>query len=300
MMKKIVIFMVFSFFSIFAESSFFSKVEEASSFLKRKINIAPELLVVLTAGIEGVEDVLQDKIIISSCDIPNFPIAKAKGHAGKLIFGTFGEKGVVLMKGRCHYYEKLSPEEVVFPYFVLNKMGVKTMITTNAVGGIRHDLNVGDIVLVKDHINFMSDNPLRGIAIQFSENQFTDMTMPYDYELRKIAIEEANSLNYVLKEGIYIATMGPSYETKSEIKMFRMLGADVVGMSTVFEVITCNFLKMKVLAFSCVSNPAADRHDGNMSHEEVLLAMNELGPRLRILIENCMKRICAIKADRKK
>lgn len=274
-----------------SSDDFFKHVEEAASWIKETLHTTPELLVVLTAGIEGIEDSLKDKVIISSADVPHFPVAHAQGHEGKLIFGLFEGKGVVLMKGRYHYYEGLSPQQVVFPYFVLQKLGVKTVITTNAVGGINYDLNPGDIVMLKDHINGLGDNPLRRIAMEFPENQFTDMTQPYDLGLRNMTKDIAKYLNISLKEGVYIATMGPSYETKAEIAMFRLFGADVVGMSTVFEVISCNFLKLKVLSFSCVANPAADRHTGNMNHEEVLHAMHEMGPRLKTLIENCMKKI---------
>lgn len=292
MRKKLLFFTFLCFCStLFAKSPFLSNVDEAAAWLQDNVPIKPKMLVVLTAGIEGLEDSLQDKVVISSQDIPHFPQAHAQGHAGKLIFGTFEGKPVVLMKGRYHYYEGIEPQDVVFPYFVLAKLGIQTMITTNAVGGIRHDLNPGDIVLVKDHINYMSENPLRGIAIQFPENQFTDMTAPYDRQMAQIAFDVAGSMNFPLKEGVYVATMGPNYETKAEIRMFRNFGADVVGMSTVFEVIACNFLKIRTLAFSCVCNPAADRHSGNMNHEEVLAAMKQMGPNLKMLIEGCLKQI---------
>lgn len=291
MFKKIFLFVIFSTFSVFTNNSFFSKLEETTTYLKSRIKTPPELLIVLTAGIEGLEEVLQDKVVISNKDILHFPKAMAKGHSGELIFGTFEGHGIVLMKGRYHYYEDLEPQDVVFPYFVLKNLGVKNVIITSAVGGIRYDLNPGDIVLLKDHINFMNNNPLKGIAMYYP-NQFTDMTNAYDSELSKIAIEEANKLNYTLKEGVCIDTMGPNYETKSEIKMFRSFGADVVGMSTVFEVLAFNFLEIKVLAFCCVSNPAADRHEGILSHAEVLYEMNQMGPRLKHLLESCMKRIC--------
>jgi purine-nucleoside phosphorylase len=294
MTKKFFFFALFFTCSLSANSTFFDNVDEASIWLEKHVNTRPELLVVLTAGIEGLEDSLRDKVVVSCKEIPHFPQAHAQGHAGQLIFGTFDGRPVVLMKGRYHFYEGIEPQDVVFPYFVLSKLGVNKMITTNAVGGIRNDLNAGDIVLIKDHINYMSANPLRGIATQFPEHQFTDMTAPYDAHLAQTAKEVAQALHLPLKEGVYVATMGPNYETKSEIRMFRSFGADVVGMSTVFEVIACNFLKIQILAFSCVCNPAADRHAGNMNHEEVLAAMKQMGPNLLMLIEGC---ILAIESD---
>jgi purine-nucleoside phosphorylase len=290
MFRKIFLFSVVFISSLFCNQQFFTDVEEAASWISDKINIKPEILVVLTAGIEGLEDNLENKVTISSNDIPHFPSAHAKGHEGKIIFGTYNKKNIVLMKGRYHYYEGLTPQQVVFPYFVLQKLGVKKMITTNAVGGIRFDLQAGDIVLIKDHINYMSENPLRGVAIWCS-NQFTDMTEPYNLEMAQIAKDVSHELKLSLKEGVYIATMGPNYETKSEIKMFRGFGADVVGMSTLFEVIACNFLDIKVLAFSCVANSAADHCVGKLSHEEVLTALNQMGPKLKLLIENCIQKM---------
>lgn len=245
-------------------------------------------------GIEDVESVVTDIQVISSEDISNFPTTRIQGHAGKLIFGKIDGIDVVLLKGRYHFYEGHTARDVVFPYFVLNAMGVKSVITTNAVGGIRHDLDPGDIMLVTDHINYMGTNPLIDIAMERKTNQFTNMTMPYDLTLQNIAKEEAQQLEIELKDGVYISTTGPSYETKSEIKMFRSFGADTVGMSSVFEVIACNFLNMRVLTFSCIANPAADRHKGNMTHDEVIEAMGKMGPKLSELIIKCSSRILSL------
>ncbi len=281
-------------FSVFADedfNSYFSKVDTSAKFLYEKVGARPKLLIVLTAGVKGPIDEMQNIIEIDANDIPYFPQARAKGHDGKLIFGKLDGQDIVLMKGRYHYYEGNTAQAVVFPYFVLNALGVESVITLNAVGGINKDYNPGDIMLVKDHINHLSDNCLRGLAVQFCEKQFTDMTDAYSKEYQNLAKEAANDLNIDLKEGVYLATSGPNYETKSEIKMFRNFGADTVGMSTVFEVLACNFLNMKVLAFSCITNKAADLHDGNMNHEEVLQALEDMGPRLSSLTTNCAKRI---------
>jgi len=275
--------MLMFFSSIFADDSFstyFDKVDISAQYLKDTTNSNPKLLIVLTAGVEGPIDEMQDIKEIDSKDIPYFPKAKAQGHAGKLIFGKFHGKDIVLMKGRYHYYEGNSPQDVVFPYFVLNALGVESVITLNAVGGISQNLDPGDIMLVTDHINQLSENSLRGLSIQFPEKQFTDMTDAYSFDYQLLAKKVASEIDIELKEGVYLATQGPNYETKSEIKMFRTFGADAVGMSTVFEVLACNFLKMKVLAFSCITNKAADLHEGNMNHEEVLEALNQMSPKL--------------------
>ena len=271
--------------------NYFDKVNETASWLKNETNIRPSLVVVLTGGVDGPLNELAEKKEILAKDIPNFPSARAEGHEGKMYFGKLDGKDILLLKGRYHYYEGHTPQQVVFPYFVFRELGVKNMITTNAVGGIRNDLDAGDIMLINDQINCMGCSPLRGIAIQRKENQFTDMTNAYDKQLQQKAKQCAKQMNLDLKEGVYLGTSGPNYETPSEIRMFRNLGADAVGMSTVFEIIACNFLGINVLAFSCIANPSADRHEGEMSHEKVLKAMNASAPKLSELVSICAKEI---------
>ena len=278
----------------YAYADYFQRVLDSAVGLRERVGeVSPKIMVVLTCGIEGPLEILSDKKEIASSDIPYFPVARANGHEGKLIFGKLNGVDVVVLKGRFHYYEGLAPQDVTFPYFVLAQLGVKFLITVNAVGGIRKDLNVGDIMMVTDHINALSNNPLRGIAVQ-AANQFTDMTEPYSHELHNIAQEVADEQNIKISRGTYLATMGPSYETKSEIKAFRHWGADAVGMSTVFEVIACNFLGIKVLAFSAVANPAADRHESKMNHEEVQEAMTAMAPKLSSLINGCIEKIISV------
>ncbi len=293
-MRLLILFLFISSFVFGSETNYFDKMRTAQKFLEEKTHGAkPELVIVLTAGVSGIEDLLTEKQEIFSKDVPHFPVAKAQGHEGKLIFGKLDGHEVVLMKGRNHFYEGIASQEVVFPYFVLNSMGARSLITCNAVGGIRHDMNSGDIMLVTDHINYLGENCLRGIAMLRPEKQFTDMTDAYSRSYQQVAKQEAEKLKIPLKTGTYLATSGPNYETKSEIRMFRTWGADAVGMSTVFEVIASNFLEMKVLAFCCIANPAADRHEGKMSHEEVLAAMEAAGPKLSSLITSCAKTIVA-------
>jgi purine-nucleoside phosphorylase len=276
---------------IYGHGQFIRKVETSADWLKDKTGASPAQLIVLTGGLDGPEEKLTEKKIINSRDIPNFPVAQAKGHTGQLIFGRLEGIEVVLLKGRFHYYEGFDAREILFPYFVLEKMGIKSVITVNAVGGIRHDLEVGNILLVTDHINFMGSNPLRGISVH-SENQFPDLSEPYDLEYQKLAQEEADRLGIEIKEGVLLSTTGPSYETKAEIRMFRHFGADVVGMSSVFETIACNYLGIKVLTFSFVSNLSTDRRNESHNHEEVLQAVERISPMLGKLVINCAKEIC--------
>lgn len=264
---------------------YFPRVEEAAKWLKQEVGIAPKVTVVLSSGLDAFLNSVENKVPVEASYIPHFPSSRAQGHAGKFIFGSFNNMPIVVMQGRQHCYEGHEPSMVVFPHMVLNKLGSQILINTNAVGGIRHDLEPGDIVVTSDHINFMGLNPLLGIAVQRKENQFTSMTNAYDAELRKVAFKVAQQNKIPVKDRVYIAVSGPNYETKAEIKAFRILGADTVGMSTVPEVIAANFLGMKVLVFNIIANPAADRHSGVMTHKEVLDAMKGASPKVVQLLE---------------
>ncbi|MDO8526174.1 MAG: purine-nucleoside phosphorylase [Deltaproteobacteria bacterium] len=254
---------------------YFERVNEAATFLKGKVKESPKLILVLSGGLSHLVHDLTDTHIFKSSEIPHFPKARVEGHAGELIFGRYKNSPVVVLKGRYHFYEGLTPQEVVFPYFVLHALGAETLVTTNAVGGIRADLDAGDVMVLTDHINMMGTNPLIGLSIQRPQDQFPSMQQAYDPELMRLAKEIAKKQNLNLKEGVYLANPGPSYETPAEIRAYRSLGADSIGMSTVFEVIAARFLKMRVLTFSIVTNPSADRHAGEMRHEEVLQVMQK-------------------------
>ena len=294
MKKFFIVLLVITSFVIEASENFtdnyFGKVKESAAWLQEKVQSSPELLIVVTAGVQGPENLLTDKKEISSSEIPFFPTAQAEGHAGTLLFGRLDGKDIVIMKGRYHYYEGISSQEVVFPYFVLHELGVKSVITTNAVGGIREDFVPGDIMMITDQINFLFDSPLRGLTVQ-TENHFFPMTEVYCKEFQDLARHEAEKLCVPLKEGIYTATIGPNYETKSEITMLRRFGADAVGMSTIFEVQACSYLKIPVLSFSCIANAAADKHDGIITHAEVLEIMNASGKKISSLVNACAKQI---------
>jgi purine-nucleoside phosphorylase len=265
--------------------AYFNRVEEATSWLKSKVSIRPLAIVVLSAGLEGFAHDMQDPLAIVSHEIPHFPRARAEGHAGRLIFGYMKDVPIVALSGRVHYYEGHHPSDVVFPYFALERMGAEHLITTNAVGGVKKTFKPGDIMLVTDHINMMGINPLIGISVQRDKDQFTSLVDAYDENLKEIARRVARRIGLNLREGIFLATSGPSYETKAEVTAFRKLGADAVGMSTVPEVIAANFLGLRVLSLSCIANPAADLHEGRMTHEEILRAMKALAPKAVDLLE---------------
>jgi purine-nucleoside phosphorylase len=271
--------------------AYFDHVKDAANFLRGKTKITPKVVVVLSGGMDGFVAAMTDTVEISAKDIPHFPTTRVEGHAGKLTFGNYSGVPLVAMQGRYHYYEGHTPQDVVFPYFVMNALGATHAITTNAVGGIRDTLNVGDIMVTTDHINMMGTNPLIGLAMSRSTNQFTSMQDAYNKELRGVAHSVAKGAGIELKEGIYLGTPGPSYETPTEIRMFRGLGADTVGMSTVFEVIACNFLGMKVLTFNCISNVSADRFTGVMTHDHVIKAMKDMQPKMITLLQGVVTRL---------
>ena len=271
--------------------TFFACVDEAAAWIGERVGVAPQVAVVLSAGLGDITETIRNPKNFASKDIPHFPGARAEGHKGSLSFGELKGVPVVMMSGRFHHYEGHSPHDIVFPYFVLAQLGVRYLITTNAVGGVNKKFRAGDLMLISDHINMMGINPLVGIAVQRPKDQFVSMTNAYDEGLRRMAKDVAKSIELKLKEGVYLATSGPSYETKAEVAAYRKLGADAVGMSTVPEVIAANFLRMKVLALSCIANPAADLHGGEMSHKEVLEAMDGLAPKAISLIEGVIKKI---------
>ena len=271
--------------------SFFECVDEAAAWISERTDIKPKAAVVLSAGLGGLTESIASPKNFISTDIPHFPGARAEGHKGSFSFGELGGVPVVTMSGRFHFYEGHAPHDLVFPYFVLAKLGVRYLITTNAVGGINKKFRAGDLMLISDHINLMGINPLVGIAIQRPKDQFVSLANAYDSGLRKLAKGVAKDVGLTVKEGVYIATSGPSYETKAEIGAYRKLGADAVGMSTVPEVIAANFLRMKVLSLSCIANPAADIHEDEITHDEVLDAMNALAPKAISLIQGVIEGI---------
>jgi len=250
---------------------------EAAKFIRARTKLAPKIAVVLGSGLGSFADDLPNAVRIPYAKIPHFPRSTAIGHAGQLVMARVGQVAVALMQGRVHFYEGYSLPEVVFPIRVLGRFGVRAVILTNAAGGINTSYKQGALVVLSDHINLQGSNPLIGDNDERFGLRFPDLTMAYDRKFRKIALEQAKKINLDVYEGVYVAVSGPSYETPAEIRAFRVLGADVVGMSTVPEVITARHIGMRVLAISCVTNMAAGMLDQPLHHKEVL----ETGERVK-------------------
>lgn len=253
-------------------------------------NFKPEIAIVLGSGLGCFCDNLSG-IELKYSQIPNFQTVNIKGHKGELLFCEIAGKKCVIMQGRFHYYEGNSMQTCTFPIKVFKYLGVKTLFLTNAAGSTRKDFNVGDIMLINDHINFMGNNPLIGKNDDSMGERFPDMSEAYNINLQNIAKICAKELKIDLKEGIYLGTTGPSYETKAEVKAYRLLGADVVGMSTVLETIVANYLKMNVIGFSTITNLATGVGDKILSHEEVIEIGAISSQKLNILIKEIIKKL---------
>jgi purine-nucleoside phosphorylase len=237
----------------------------------------PRVAVVLGSGLGAFADQLADPIAIPYSDIPGWPVSTAAGHSGKLVFGKLGDLDVVVMAGRAHLYEGYPPAQVTLGVGVLHRLGVRSVVFTNAAGGINLSYRQGALVLISDHINLQGSNPLIGPNDDSEGPRFPDMTEAYSASYRAKAHQVAQELNIQLDEGVYAAFTGPSYETPAEIRYLRAIGADLVGMSTVPEVIVANHLGIEVLAISCVTNMAAGILPQKLDHKEVM----ETGERVR-------------------
>jgi len=243
------------------------RIERAAEALSRLGR--PEIAVVLGSGLSSVL-ALEGEGTLRFSEIPGFPAPTVSGHAGEVAVGRVGGKEVLVQRGRVHFYEGHELAEVVIPVRAYALLGVKTLVITNASGGIADGFFPGDLVLISDHINMMGANPLWGPNLDRLGPRFPDMSAAYDPGLRQLAHKVAGRLGIGLKEGVYLATMGPSYETPAEIRAFKALGADLVGMSTVPEVIAARHAGMRVLGISCVTNYAAGIAGEPLSHEEVI------------------------------
>jgi purine-nucleoside phosphorylase len=255
----------------------YAKAEQAAQFIRSKTSLQPEVALVLGSGLGSFADQMADAVRISYIKIPHFPRPSAQGHAGKLVIGKVGDVAVAAMQGRVHYYEGLTLRDVIFPMRVFGRLGVKAAILTNAAGGINTSYKQGALVVLSDHINLQGSNPLIGPNDERFGPRFPDMTRVYWKQYRDYALEEAHRLGINVAEGVYLAVTGPSYETPAEIRAFRAWGADVVGMSTVSEVIAASHMGIRVLAISCVTNMAAGILDQPLNHQEVL----ETGERVK-------------------
>lgn len=249
---------------------YMKKIKEAVDFIISKTTYLPKIGLVLGSGLGGLADRIQNPTIIRYEDIPGFPKSTVEGHAGQLVIGELSGKTVVAMQGRFHFYEGYSLRDVTFPIRVMIGIGIESLIVTNAAGGANTDFTPGDLMIIRDHINFTGQNPLIGENLSQLGPRFVDMSKPYNREYINLAQETGKKLGLDLKEGVYMWFTGPTYETPAEVKLARILGADAVGMSTVPEVIVANHQGIKILGISCITNMASGILDQPLNHEEVV------------------------------
>jgi len=261
--------------------------QAAKNYLQQRITTPPSVAVVLGSGLGAFADELDGAVVIPYAEIPGWPRSTAVGHAGKLVFGTLDGVHVAVMAGRSHLYEGYTAARVTFGVRVLHMLGAQSLVLTNAAGGINLDDGQGALVLISDHINLQGVNPLVGANEDHLGPRFPDMSEAYSRRYREIARAAGAEAGVELKEGVYAAMLGPSYETPAEIRFLRTIGADLVGMSTVPEVIVANHMGMKVLAISCVTNMAAGILPQKINHEEVL----ETGARVRGTLVELLKKV---------
>lgn len=268
------------------------KVADCLSYIRKITDFKPDVALVLGSGLGAYTQEMEDIVcVIPYARIPGFPVSTVSGHAGKFIMGYIKGVAVIIMDGRVHYYEGYTPEEVVLPLRVMRAMGAKILFLTNAAGGINRSYQPGDLVILKDHISLFVPNPLGGPNDPEEGPRFPDMTNVYDPKLRKRVMDYAKSDGIALKEGVYCQLTGPTYETPAEIRLLGMLGADLVGMSTVMEAVVANHIGMSICAVSLVTNMAAGINVVPLSHEEVRLTGRDSAPRFARLVTLALQAI---------
>ena len=279
---------------------YFNETTEAAEFLRARLGgLTPRIGIVLGSGLGAVAEAVQSPVFVPYGQIPHFPQSTVEGHSGRIVAGMLGGVPVVVMQGRVHYYEGYTPQQVTFPMRVLGRLGIETAILTNAAGGINANYQIGQLVLLADHINMLGFNPLIGPnEARFGDGKktglrFFDMTEAYSVELRALAQRAAKNEGFALHEGVYLATSGPSFETPAEIRAFRALGADLVGMSTVPETIVARHMGIRVLGISCVTNLAAGISATQLSHQEVF----ETGSRVQHQLAALLTRLAPAITD---
>ena len=278
-----------------AHGTEYARAERAAKFILSKTKLRPKIALVLGSGLGSFADELTDAVRIPYEKIPNFPRSTAVGHAGRLVIGEVEGIVVAAMQGRVHLYEGYSAREVAFAMRVFARMGIRSAILTNAAGGINLQFTQGALVVMRDHINVQGANPLVGPNDERFGPRFPDMTQAYWRSYREIALEEAKRIGISVHEGVYAALLGPSYETPAEIRYLRTIGADLVGMSTVPEVIAARHMGIRVLGISCVTNMASGILDRPLDHAEVLATGERVKSHFIALLRAVLPRIAAEK-----
>ena len=265
------------------------RIQETADFLKSKMHTHPETAIILGTGLGSLVNEITDKYEIGYETIPNFPVSTVEGHSGKLIFGKLGNKDIMAMQGRFHFYEGYSMKEVTFPIRVMRELGIKTLFVSNAAGGMNPAFEIGDLMIITDHINFFPEHPLRGKNIPYGP-RFPDMSEAYNQALIRKADEIATEKGIKVQHGIYIGTQGPTYETPAEYKMFRILGADAVGMSTVPEVIVANHCGIQVFGISVITDLGVEGQIVEVTHEDVQKAADAAQPLMTTIMRELINR----------
>lgn len=267
----------------------YDKVMETVKFLEGKTEYRPKIGIILGSGLGDLVDRIEDKVEVAYEEIPNFPVSTVAGHAGKLVFGKIGGVEVLAMKGRFHYYEGYDMKRVTYPVYVMRKFGIEKLIVSNAAGGADRSFEPGTLMIINDYINFFGTNPLIGPNDERFGVRFPDMSEAYSLEMREEAKKIADDLGIAYREGVYMGFTGPTYETAAEVSMAMTMGANAVGMSTVPETIVANYLGMKVLGISCITNMATGIATKAHSHEDVVDVAVKTGKRFCDWVEAIVK-----------
>ena len=268
-----------------------NKITETANYIKAKVEIIPEIAIILGTGLGALVENIKKAQYIPYEEIPNFPISTVEGHKGNLIFGQLGNKQVMAMQGRFHYYEGYDMKEVTFPIRVMQQLGIKTLFVSNAAGGMNKEYKVGDIMIITDHINLFPENPLRGKNYSELGSRFPAMTEAYSKRLIQKAKIIAKNENINIKQGVYVGTAGPTFETPAEYEYFRIIGGDAVGMSTVPEVIVANHTSIEVFGISVITDLGGKDITEVPTHEEVQKAAINAQPQMIKLMENLVNNI---------
>jgi purine-nucleoside phosphorylase len=276
-------------------TSLFTQLQEASAFVRERLgDRAPKVGLILGSGLGSFAETFEDAVTIDYADIPHFPRASVVGHAGRLVCGVRAGISCLAMQGRVHLYEGHSAAQVTFPVRTMITLGARTLLITNAAGGMHADWEPGTFMLIRDHINLMHDHPLRGPNDERIGPRFPDMTHAYDFALRELARRAAERADVPLKEGVYVASTGPTYETPAEIRMMRAMGADACGMSTVPEAIVASHMGARVLGISCITNKAAGLTGQSLSHDEVTHTADRARVHFQALLETILAELAQL------
>jgi len=272
-------------------STLLEQLAETKAYIQRKISNQATVGIILGSGLGNLANVIKTEIAIPYSEIPHFPVSTVQGHTGKLILGELSGKKVWVMSGRFHFYEGYSAQQVAYPVRVMHMLGVKTLLLSNAAGGVNTNFKVGDLMVINDHISMFTVNPLLGKNEEALGTRFPDMSEPYSKTIINQVKSIAGKNNIPLQEGVYVGVTGPTFETRAEYKMIHILGGDAVGMSTVQETIAAVHCGMKVFAISVITDLGIREEDNVITHEEVLQAANEAEPKLTLLFSELVKEV---------